>query len=175
MCDRGMLEANPDLMKLENCIAISTEIQQKLENGVSELIGEKVYITTPKRNQYPWDRETWNRSGIVLSTDPTKESFSTIVAKFSLKELPGCCGVLVSFHTHVTERYRGKGINTFLQSIKEDIAGSNGYTLLMATVNIVDNPAEVHVLEKSGWARVDDFTNSRTGNHIGVFTKKIGK
>jgi len=32
---------------------------------------------------------------------------------------------------------------------------------------------EVHILEKFGWKLVDFFTNSRTKNTVGIYTKEI--
>lgn len=169
MCDRGMIENDPNLMKLEGLIAISTEVQNKMTEGVSKLIGESVIIGNLLRGQYPDERPAYDRNTVTLCTS-LPLSFRTEVATFSLKQLSGCCGVLVSYHTRVAKRFQNKGINSFLQEIKAQIAKDNGYTMLLATVT-KDNAAQIHILEKHGWVSSSEFVNRRTTHSILVFTK----
>lgn len=169
MCDKGMLEMNLDLIKLDYCIAINTDIQEEIVKKISELIEEEVYISSPKIGEYP----TNDTHTIIVSTKIPRKWDSEVV-RFSLQQMPGCCGVLISYHTQVYSSYQGKGINTFLQSIKEKIARENGYTSLLATT-IEKNEAERHILEKNGWRAVDSFVNSRTGNRVIYYTKTLGK
>lgn len=171
MCDKGMLEMNSDLMKLEYCIAIPPELQDEMVNGISKLIGQQVYIGNMKRGEYPHERSEWNRNRICITTEPT-ENWKSVVCSFQLKEMPGCCGILISHHTEVSPKYRNKGINSFLQGIKEKIARENGYTCLLATVTS-DNLPQIHILSKYGWKPRDSFKNKRTGNTVITFTKHL--
>lgn len=171
MCDKGILDYHPDAMKLEYCMTIYAEVQQEMLAGISKLIGKPVYIANIKQGQHPYERPEYDRNRIVISTEPT-ENYKSVVAVFSLSELPGCCGVLVSHHTNIYPQYQGKGINSFLQGIKERIAKDNGYTTLMATVTS-DNTTEIHILTKYGWLPRDSFKNKRTGNTVITFTKHI--
>jgi len=168
--DKGILETTPEDMKLEYCISINTMIQDEIEHEISKLIGEAVYIKSPKRGLFPEENSGGKNTIIVETKIPRK--WSSEVVRFSLKELPGCCGVMVSYNTRVNNAYRGKGINSFLQGIKEKIAKNNGYSILMATT-IDINLAEVHILEKFGWKCINKFLNSRTNNTVKIFTKNL--
>jgi GNAT superfamily N-acetyltransferase len=97
----------------------------------------------------------------------------TEIAGFTLTQQVNCCGILVSTQTYVMKKYQGKGIAKEMMPIKEALAKEFGYSLLMATVNMTGNPAEVHILEKFGWKLVSNFTNSRTKHKVGVFTKEV--
>lgn len=99
--------------------------------------------------------------------------YLTEASSFRLVELINCCGVLVSTQTYVYNSYRGKGIAQKLMPFKEEIAKILGYSLLMATVDIGNNPAEVHILEKFGWENTQTFLNKRTNHTLGVFTKEV--
>lgn len=169
MCDRGMLEINPNLIKLDYCIAVSEELQKRIVDGISKLIGEEVFISSPKQGEYPSDRSSKN--SITINT-VAKKGWDSSVVYFCLEQLPGCCGVLVSYHTNVYPKYQNKGINSFLQEIKEQIAIDNGYTCLLATVTS-DNLPQIHILTKYGWKPRDSFKNKRTGNVVITFTKHL--
>lgn len=95
------------------------------------------------------------------------------VASFSLIEQPNCCGVLISTKTYVSDKYRNEGIAQAMMPLKEAIAKQFGYSCLAATVNMTGNPAEVHILEKFGWAKGWEFTNRRTKNQVGFFFKNL--
>lgn len=92
------------------------------------------------------------------------------LARFTLKEQINCCGILVSTDTFIAEQMRGRGIAHEFMNLKIAIAKEFGYSLLMATVDIGNNPAEVHILEKFGWKKVDEFINKRTRHTLGIFT-----
>lgn len=171
MCDRGILEANPEYMKLDYCISIPVEIQDKLILGLEKLVGKKVRISNIKQGEHPRDRDEYNRNRIEFTAEPYV-NFKDAIGSFSLTQLPGCCGILVSHNTYIYPIYQGLGINTFLQEIKEDIAKHNGFSTLMATV-IDRNPIEMHILEKSGWAKVDSFKNTKTGNTVITYIKHL--
>lgn len=167
--DRGFTELHPDYMKLD-FLRISPEIQHKLIEGLEKLLNleGKLEFDFPKVGKpNPYDFIT-----ISNSADKNLSKFGGCVCRFYLAELPGCCGILVSYQTHVWKEYRNKGINTFLQEIKEDIARENGFTRLMATT-IDSNDAEKHILEKTGWKEVDRFVNRRSGNTVITYVKDV--
>ncbi len=95
------------------------------------------------------------------------------IAGFTLKEMINCCGALVSTQTYVLSSHQKRGIAQSMMPIKEALAKEFGYSMLMATVNMTDNKAECHILEKFGWTKVDEFKNSRTKHQVGLFTKKL--
>lgn len=171
MCDKGIIETNPEVMKLEYCIVINEALQKRIVDGISKLLGTSVVISNPKKGEYPEDRNEYYRNTVIVSTE-LPNNYKTQVVTFSLKELPGCCGVLVSYHTQVSHQFQGKGINSFLQEIKEQIARDNNYSCLMATVTS-ENKAQIHILEKFGWEKVSEFKNCRTSNTVLTFVKNL--
>ena len=93
------------------------------------------------------------------------------IAGFTLVEQTNCCGILVSTQTFVIPEYALQGIAQQMMPLKEALAREFGYTMLLATVNVSGNPAEVHILEKFRWTRGTEFVNKRTGNTVAIFTK----
>lgn len=91
---------------------------------------------------------------------------------FTLAAMPGCCGVLVSTSSFVQEEWRGRGIGTFMQSIKEWIAREFQVGCLLATV-VKGNQPEEKLLRKTGWNPVSEFVNPKTGNTINVWKKEL--
>jgi GNAT superfamily N-acetyltransferase len=94
-------------------------------------------------------------------------------ARFTLIQQPNCCGILVSTDTYVNVNYRGKGIGQEMLLLKEALAKEFGYSLILATVNMSDNPAECHILEKNGWIVNTSFINARTNHKVGIFSKVL--
>jgi hypothetical protein len=92
------------------------------------------------------------------------------IVSFSMSFLYGCRGVLISHGMEVTPIWRGKGIATRIQPLKERIAKDLRASLLLATVR-ADNDAEKAVIKY--WHLVDTFTNERTGNKIEIYTKVL--
>lgn len=173
MCDTGILESHPDSMKLEYCIEIPATIWKEMEAKISELIGESVKIISPKEGQYPPDLPEHSRNTVEICTvNSPDHPYLNQVVNFSLKELPGCCGVLISYHVRVAKRFQNKGINSYLQEVRERIARHNNYTTLMCTTT-KDNKAEIHILEKYGWNMVHSFKNKRTGNVVLTYIKVL--
>lgn len=105
--------------------------------------------------------------------DPT--GYNEFVATFSLQQLPGCCGVMLSYHTQVSYESKNKGIAQALQRAKEQIAQFYGYSVLICTAVTRGeaSPAQPHILKKFGWEMVQEFTNRRTSNGVGIFVKEL--
>ena len=95
------------------------------------------------------------------------------IASFTLKQMIGCCGILVSTNTYVDKKYQGQGIAHEFMELKIAIAKELGYSMMMSTVDIGNNPAEVHILEKFGWKKIQEFVNKRTKHTLGIFTYDI--
>lgn len=105
---------------------------------------------------------------------PTSYSFRSErgIFSFSLTQMPGCCGLLISHNTWVDSMYRGKGIAQFLQDIKESIAVEAGYSQLICTANNKER-AQLHILGKNHWESVVEFHNKRSGNAVYIYVKDI--
>jgi len=95
------------------------------------------------------------------------------IAHFQLIQQKNCCGILVSTSTYVLGPHQKMGIAQEMMRLKEALAKEFGFSCLLATVNMTDNPAEVHILEKFGWSCVSSFKNSRTDHKVGIFTKNL--
>lgn len=96
------------------------------------------------------------------------------VGKFSIKELPGCCGVAVFYHASTTPRFQKQGLGRLFLQSRERAAILAGYTMAQATV-IKSNKGELKLLKEEGWKEIGAFTNKRTKNDILVFFKELGK
>lgn len=101
------------------------------------------------------------------------------VSRFSLKELPGCCGILVFYHASVATDFQNKGLGALLLRVREEAARKAGYSVGMATV-LDNNTSEIHILAAQGWkslwqqdSKVNTFTNRRTGNRVIQFQKSL--
>jgi len=94
------------------------------------------------------------------------------VASFSLRQLPGCCGILVFYHASVAKDFRDKGLGSLLLQIRERAAILANYTVVMATV-LDDNEAEKHILRTNNWNPSYGFKNLRTGNDVSVLYKTL--
>ena len=90
----------------------------------------------------------------------------------SFSPLPGCCGIVVSHGTYLTEQTRGSGLSEPFRKLKEQIARELGYSLMLATTDMANFPA-VGNMFRSNYQMVDAFTNKRTGHLIGLGIKKL--
>lgn len=90
-----------------------------------------------------------------------------VISEFTMRQMPGCCGIVVSTGSTVDPKYRGKGIGTILNELRKDIARANGFGCLMCTT-ILSNTPQQKILERNEWELVNTFNNPRTGNDLGV-------
>ena len=94
------------------------------------------------------------------------------IATFCLCQLPGCCGVCVSYHTQVYAPYQHRGFGKLLMKLKEQLAYDNGYAIMLATDKI-RNTYQQKIFTASNWDRVAEFKNRRSGNEVGVHVRKL--
>ena len=94
------------------------------------------------------------------------------ISHFSIKELPGCCGVAVLYHCSVATDFQSKGLGSLLLQLREESACKAGYSFAQATV-VKENKAERAILEKLGWKELASFTNRFTRNGIIVYGKSL--
>lgn len=95
-----------------------------------------------------------------------------VIATFCLCQLPGCCGVCVSYHTQVYDPYRHRGVAKLLMKLKEQMAHDNGYTIMLAT-DKTRNTYQQKVFAASNWDKSAEFKNRRSGNEVGVYVRKL--
>ena len=91
---------------------------------------------------------------------------------FYMQQVPGCCGICISFHTWVETEFRGKGIGNLLMKLKLQIAKEAGYTFFMATTNQRCDSADA-IFKKYNFFIMNTFINKRTLNSITVWGKQL--
>lgn len=107
-----------------------------------------------------------------ISVTVIDNSIYNVIARFSLTELPGCCGVIVSHGTNINELYRGKGLGAKLAKIKQKLSKDWGYTVMICT-DIAYNVPQRRILESNGWETAASFVNMRTDNDINIDVKHL--
>jgi hypothetical protein len=94
------------------------------------------------------------------------------ISNFSLCQFPGCCGIMISYHATVYNPYLKLGLGTILNKLRIHLAKCEGYTYLMAT-DIVENEPQRKILAKNGWEDLLTFTNRRTQNLLALSIIKL--
>lgn len=95
------------------------------------------------------------------------------VARFNLAQLHGCCGVSLSYHAHVSFGFRGRGLGTLLNKMREQIAVNLGYSFILCT-DVANNKPQSKILKNNGWKTLAKFKNRRTGHLVNISAKKLG-
>lgn len=88
-----------------------------------------------------------------------------LISRFSLRELPNCCGVIVSSGVFVNYPYRKKGVGTLLHQLRIEIAIALGYSTMLCS-DVLHNTAQRKILKKNGWKDVYQFRNIRSANEV---------
>lgn len=94
------------------------------------------------------------------------------LSSFCLQQLPGCCGVCLSYHSVVKSSIRGKGVATRLNQFRYDLAKYLGYGALLCT-DVESNLPQRKLLKNNGWKDVYSFNNPRTKNQVAISIKDI--
>lgn len=87
------------------------------------------------------------------------------ISQFSLRELPNCCGVIVSSGVYVNYPYRGRGAGTLLHQLRIEIAKALEYSTMLCS-DVLHNTVQRKILRKNGWKDVYQFRNIRSGNEV---------
>lgn len=91
----------------------------------------------------------------------------TNLAQFNLIEMPGCCGVCISFNSWINYPYRRKGVGTLLAEFRKKAANLLGYTVMLCT-DVDSNIPQQRILDKLNWEQIYSFKNKRTGNNVNI-------
>ena len=150
---------------------------------------EDLEIQRDFRGRYPQKR-VLTQHACDISAEPTKNSdwnvytvqrtdtkrgglsYPTPITQFYLTQLPGCCGICVSTGAYVFADYRKKGVNKLTNGLRQAIAKTVGYTVLLCT-DKADNEPEKRTLRACGWQDIFRFTNSRTQNVVDISVKVL--
>jgi GNAT superfamily N-acetyltransferase len=95
------------------------------------------------------------------------------VSHFFLCQLPGCCGICVSFYAYVMPPFRKKGLGVLFNDLQGHIATQRGYGLLIST-DVKSNIPQRKILAKNGWKDIYGFVNPRTNNEVAISIKELG-
>ena len=94
------------------------------------------------------------------------------LATFSLDDLPGCCGVCVSYHASTEQEFRKCGIGRIINRFRLALAKALGYGQIVCTV-ISTHHEQIQILKENGWNETFGFTNPKTKNSILFFRKDL--
>src|SRR3990167_4638743 len=94
----------------------------------------------------------------------------TELARFSLYQMPNCCGIMILSKLDVNYGYRRNGVGSILLNLIEYIALIGDYTKVICT-NI--NPVFDSVLEKQQWNLVDTFFNRNSEHTVKTWMKEV--
>lgn len=87
--------------------------------------------------------------------------------------LPGCSQVAVSHGVFTPAHLRGKGNATKANLARTVIMKSYfGYDYALCTV-AADNVAQIKIMEKNAWKRLDTFPSSKTNHEVHLYGKVL--
>lgn len=89
------------------------------------------------------------------------------VTTFCLRQLPGCCAFVVSYHVSVSSQFRNKGVGKLMNAFRLDIARFLRYTAMLCTDKL-DNGPQRSILHKNGFVDIYTCINKKTDNHIAI-------
>jgi len=94
----------------------------------------------------------------------------TELARFSLYQMPNCCGIMILSKLDVNYGYRRKGVGSILLNFIEYIGLTGDYTKVICT-NI--NPIFDVLLAKKKWKLVDAFYNHNSEHTVKTWMKEV--
>ena len=100
------------------------------------------------------------------------ETHGEVFASYKLKELPGCCGVVVSYNAFVDPIADGKGLGEHFHKERIQLAKEMNYSCMVCTVT-AQNLIQINLLKKNDWVKVHEFKNKRTGNIVEMWVKNV--
>lgn len=139
-------------------------IIEKYEKKLTKLLGEKITIQADE-----------NDEGLdAMEFGAYQEGlFSNQVAHFEICQLPGCCGVAVSYEATVIPFYRKKGVGTLLNQFRIEWARGANYGLLICTDIDIKGGAQEKIMKKNEWGELIDFVNPKTKNRVKMYAIKL--
>lgn len=93
---------------------------------------------------------------------------------YELNVFPGCNQLVVSNHSCIYPEYRGKGLGAELAQEKIEVAKEDGFDYMIATV-LSTNTAQLKIMEKNGWIKLDTFFNRESGNEVNIFGRRLSE
>lgn len=143
------------------------ELIEYYKEEIEKILGFAVTIQdlNQKDNQINLYYQKHNENNYIQILSETKPIVP--IARFQLIEFPGCCAFMVSYHSNISDDYRGKGLGLLLNSMRMDIARFLGYSALLCT-DLNDNIPQRKILAKNDWKDIFNIVNQRTRNNINI-------
>lgn len=145
---------------------ITTDLEQDCPyiynyvNKIEKILGKEVFLGKVVPGREFCNCKT-NECFILM------DRFGIIIAFFTLRRLDGCCGIIVSANSVISEGYRNKGIGTILHKFRIYYAKKMGYTLMLCTDKVKNIP-QLNILNNHGWEHLKTFKNIRTFNTLNL-------
>lgn len=120
---------------------------------------------------YVFKKETmqsWVKPWTWVNTNPQK----SLVGRFTLAPMPGCCAIVVSTALWLVKEYRGTPLGKEFLKLKEKMPAVFEYPCVIATTQ-KDNIAEIKSAAKRGYTQIKDLYNTRTGNDLVILFKYV--
>ena len=139
----------------------------KLSKTFREDSNSRITSTNPDLltfQYYPNDFTFINYGKFILKITDTE------LARFSLYQMPHCCGIMMLSKLEVNINYRRKGVGSILLKLVEYIAFKGKYTKVICT-NVT--PEFNALLNKHQWNLLDTFTNRNTDNTVKMWVKEV--
>lgn len=93
---------------------------------------------------------------------------------YELNDFPGCSQIVVSNNALIYKHKRGKGRGQEAHHFKLKKAKIMGYDYMLCTV-ISTNAVQIHILEKNGWKKLDEFVSRKTENTVIIYGRQLLK
>ena len=98
--------------------------------------------------------------------------YGTEYGFYELNPFPGCNQIVVSNHSWIGHKHRGKGIGTHEHQSRLEEIQRLGYDYAICTCKL-ENAPQQRILEKHGWKLLDSFENRETENKVLIYGKKM--
>lgn len=141
------------------------DITEKYAKVLEELLGKPIDITHSAHNLDPIVKNLISTNGLTVRITSKNDAYQ--IARFSLTQLPGCCGVLVSHNSHVMPTYRGKTIGSLMHEMRIEIGRRYNYTIMLCT-DLQNNIPSRKILDKFKWQDAVQFKNRKTSNIVNL-------
>lgn len=93
-------------------------------------------------------------------------------AAYKLAEMPGCCGLAISYNAEIHPDVQGFGLGEHFHKERLELISRFGYSCAICTVT-EQNTKQIELLLKNNWRRVHSFINRRTRNVVQIWVKDI--
>lgn len=98
--------------------------------------------------------------------------FANAQGFYELNPFPGCNQIVISNHSLIKKEKRGQGLGTVEHRYRLLHIKELGYDYAICTVKST-NTAQIKILDRAGWTRLDTFNNKETENVVIIYGRVI--